>query len=231
VHTRELGFVCLQHKIKPKENNNMKEQRFRSTEIRLEDDGGDEGILVGYPVVFDAWSDDDGLNFRERVSPTAFARQTSGTPDSDNVMLLWNHDPNYPLARSDNGSLKLTADNHGVRMRAVLPRGVSYASDLHSLIKQGVVRSMSMGFICDEDEWGQMEENGSRVATRLIKSARLVDVSAVTFAAYQSTSIAARSLFPEGVPAEIRARFPNYKAPVFDGTIRAARRMNDLLLS
>jgi hypothetical protein len=49
------------------------------------------------------------------------------------------------------------------------------------------------------------------IDVRRLKAVELFDVSPVTFAAYPQTSVGVRALFPNGVPAEIRANSPTLK--------------------
>jgi phage head maturation protease len=64
------------------------------------------------------------------------------------------------------------------------------ARNLYSAIQRGDITGMSFMFGIDGEEWENLE---SEYPTRHIKSiSTVVEVSAVTFPAYESTSIAAR---------------------------------------
>ena len=73
----------------------------------------------------------------------------------DDVRMLFNHDPNFPLARSKNGegTLEMTVDDHGVFFS--FPVGPqSYAQDLHESIKRGDIDQASFAFTVDADCMG-----------------------------------------------------------------------------
>jgi phage head maturation protease len=67
---------------------------------------GDEGgmTLTGHAAVFDQLSDELGF-FREKIARGAFRKVLDSQPD---VRLLINHDDNLVLARTKNGTLKLS---------------------------------------------------------------------------------------------------------------------------
>lgn len=66
------------------------------------------------------------------------------------------------------------------------------AKNLYSAVKRGDISGMSFMFSVDEDKW---EDLDSEYPTRHIVSfAKVFEVSAVTFPAYEQTSIQARGL-------------------------------------
>lgn len=149
-----------------------------------EEDGG--RVLVGYAAKFNARSERIG-DFYEEIAPGAFA----GVLGND-VRALYNHDANMVLGRTTNGTLRLEEDAQGLRVAITLPE-TSYASDLWQLVQRGDVSQMSFGFTVGKtgQEW---RKEGANPIRRITKVARLIDVSPVTYPAYQQTSIQARDI-------------------------------------
>jgi hypothetical protein len=146
---------------------------------------GDDGNfkLAGYAATFN--SEATGLNFREMIAPGAFTRTLqSGEP----VFLLVNHDTeSLPLASTQSGTLRLSEDATGLAIEADLDPKNPRAQELMSAVQRGDVNKMSFAFTVGPD--GQTKENGLRTLTDL----DLFEVSAVTWPAYDSTSLGARS--------------------------------------
>ena len=165
------------------------ERRFLTTSIESRDtsdlDTPEQPMVEGYASVFNEAADIGP--FTETISRSAFE-----TVMGDDVRMLFNHDPNFPLARSKNGegSLEMTVDDKGVFFRyPVGPQ--SYAKDLHESIKRGDIDQASFAFTVDSDEWEERDGKPHRTITRL---GSLIDLSVVTFPAYEATEVMARSL-------------------------------------
>jgi HK97 family phage prohead protease len=173
------------------------------------------GQLVGYAARYSAPGDgpenisEDLGGFRERVSKNAFKKSLASRA---NVCALQNHDPNFLLGRTSTGTCRLTSDDTGLRMEVDLPQ-TSYAKDLFALVERQDLSQMSFAFQVDSDEWDEEVDPSDRskmVRVRSLQDVRLLDVSAVTNPAYPSTSLEAfpwdsRSLWPEGMPMEVRS--------------------------
>ncbi len=178
----------------------LTERRFLHAELRA-DSQGDELSLIGYASVYNSESEDLG-GFREKVMPGAFSRSIREGAD---VKCLMNHDPSLVLGRVKNGTLKLEEDAHGLRFRCMLPP-TQTGRDLYALVKRGDIDSCSFAFIPKDQSWEDVRsENGDLYASRKLMDVDLLDVSAVTNPAYPSTSLSARSFFPEGEPVEMRS--------------------------
>ena len=161
---------------------------FNTTEMRL--DKENERRVVGYASVFNSLSENLG-GFRELISERAF----DGVME-DSVVALINHDMNYPLARTDNGTLTLSVDSKGLRYSFDVPEGLSYGNDLLINLRSGNIFQSSFGFIVEEDSWER--KDGEHIRT-IEKVSRLIDVSPVTIPAYpeataQVSTVAKRNL-------------------------------------
>lgn len=134
----------------------------------------------------------------EQVGEGAFTRALE---DSD-VRALWNHDPSKLLGTEHAGTLAVEVDTRGLGFDVELP-DTSYAHDLRTLVDRGDLNGGSFGFIPDKVE--MRSEGGHRVTTHT-DVARLVDVSVVTFPAYEGAGVALRSIDLLGAPASARSR-------------------------
>ncbi len=162
-----------------------------SIELRAADDG--KVKLEGHAAVFDRLSEDLG-GWRERIQRGAFRKPLSKDPD---VRLLFNHDPNLVLARSTvtsgPGSLELREDPKGLWVSSELP-DTQLATDLHTLVKAGVVTQMSFAFTVRPDGEDVWTEEGDELVRTIVSFGELFDVSPVTYPAFPQTDVSARSI-------------------------------------
>lgn len=173
-------------KIKDYIDKETTERRFFPGDISVEvrDDKPDSRTITGYAAVFNKDSENFGW-FIERIAPGAF----SDVLQNDTVA-LFNHDPNYPLAR--NGvNLTLSEDEFGLKYRFEAP-DTTIGNDLLQNIRSGVIKQSSFAFTVAEQKWEE-KENEPSIRT-ITKVKRLYDVSPVTYPAYPDTTVAARSL-------------------------------------
>ena len=171
-------------------DNNL-EKRSYSFDIRaVENDG--ESIITGRPIVYESKTD---LGWFDEI----IARGALDGADLKDVRFLVNHDTSkIPLARSrrnnGNSTMKLSVDYEGLNLDFVKldTENNAEARSLYSAVKRGDITGMSFMFSIDDAEWQDLE---SEHPTRIIrKIGTVVEVSAVTFPAYEATEINARSL-------------------------------------
>jgi hypothetical protein len=139
----------------------------------------EEGMTFsGYAAVFN--SDSQPLPFTERIAPGAFRGSLRNRND---IKLLWNHDTASVLGSVRAGTLKLTENDRGLYVEAVLPN-TSVGRDARELISRGDVDAMSFGFTVARggDEWSP---DGS---VRTLTKINLHEVSIVAFPAYTATA-------------------------------------------
>lgn len=157
--------------------------------IEQREDGSDEMIIEGYATVFGERTQigNDDWGFFEIIDRDAFTGS-----DMKDVPLKYNHTDAVPiLARTRNGSLSLTVDDKGLKIRAKL-LDTQDAKDMYKRIQEGLIDKMSFAFTCDKVEW---DDSTKPVPTRTIKHFdRIWDVSVVDIPAYDGTSVYARSL-------------------------------------
>lgn len=174
---------------KSKKTNKPLENRSYQFEVRAEE--SEQGnIITGRPIVYNSRTDMGW--FDEIIEPGAL-----NNTDLTDVRFLVNHDTSkIPLARSrrnnGNSTMQLTVDNDGLGIRVTLDvENNSEARALYSAVQRGDISGMSFMFGINDEEWEDLESDHP---TRRIKEiSTVVEVSAVTFPAYESTEIDARS--------------------------------------
>lgn len=171
-------------KIK-KEERDKKELRF--VELRAVDNPEDKMIVEGYAVRFNEQtligSEDDG--WIEIIDSRALDKT-----NMKDVPFKYQHgDSKGILARTRNGSLKLTKDKEGLKIRAELINTTDNV-DIYKCIKAGLLYQMSFAFDVTDQE---IDRNTNPVTRRITGIGTLYDVSVVDFGAYPTTSIYARS--------------------------------------
>lgn len=165
------------------------EQRSYSFEVRAEQ--GERGsIITGRPIVYNSRTD---LGWFDEIIESGALNNA----DLKDVRFLVNHDiSKIPLARSrrnnGNSTMQLTVDNLGMSIEVQLDtENNSEARALYSAVERGDISGMSFMFGVNSEEWDDIESDHP---TRRIKEiSSVVEVSAVTFPAYESTEINARS--------------------------------------
>lgn len=165
------------------------ERRSYSFEVRAEEDEKGK-IITGRPIVYNSRTDMG--YFDEIIEGGAL-----DNADLTDVRFLVNHDTSkIPLARSrrnnGNSTMLLSVDEFGMTIRVSLDtENNSEARSLYSAVERGDITGMSFMFGVSDEEWDDLE---SEHPTRRIKKiSTVVEVSAVTFPAYESTEINARS--------------------------------------
>ena len=174
-----------------------------------------ERRISGYAATFNDVTD---LGyFREQIATGAFDGRTD-----DDVRLLINH-TGVPLARTTNGTLRLSVDDDGLRYEAELA-DTQEGRDLYTLIQRGDISQSSFAFSIEDEAW----DNKANLRT-VLKVGRLYDVSPVTYPAYATTTVSARSraavaeevsvdpapLEPVEAPAEPKIESPNFTRKSF----------------
>lgn len=168
--------------IYSRSNPNAEIRTFNIQDLELRQEG-DDNVVVGYGSVFNTLSNELG-GFREIISEGAFDGRLN-----DDVRFLINHD-GLPLARTTNGTLKLTTDERGLKYEAKVAN-TSLGRDLIELMRNGTINQSSFAFVVEDDSWEMRD--GINVRT-INKVSRLYDVSAVTYPAYEEASVALRSM-------------------------------------
>ena len=168
-----------------------KEIRAFNFEVRAEQNEEHGHFLTGRPIVYNAKTD---LGWYDET----IASGALDGSDLRDVRFLINHNTDMiPLARSrnnnENSTMQLSIDNEGMQIRVDLDtENNSDARNLYSAVERGDLDGMSFMFTVEADSWDDPDsDHPSRTIEKLGK---IFEVSAVTFPAYEQTSISARGL-------------------------------------
>lgn len=168
---------------------NELEQRSYAFDVRAEQN--DKGaIITGRPIVYNSRTD---LGFFDEIIDSGALDET----DLTDVRFLVNHDiSKIPLARSrrnnGNSTMHLTPDMQGLNMDWVRldTENNAEARALYSAVQRGDITGMSFMFSIDGERWEDLESD--HPTRHITKIGSIVEISAVTFPAYDATSINAR---------------------------------------
>lgn len=169
----------------------MKEIRNFDFEVRAEQDEQHGHFLSGRPIVFDTATD---MGWYDET----IQRGALDNTDLRDVRFLVNHNTDMiPLARSRNNNanstMQMEVDDEGMAIRVDLDtENNADAKSLYSAVERGDITGMSFMFTVDEDSWEGLESDHPSRSINAI--GRVIEVSAVTFPAYASTSISARGM-------------------------------------
>lgn len=168
-----------------------KEIRAFDFEVRAEETERGK-VLTGQPIVYDERTN---LGWYDEIIDNGALAET----DLRDVRFLVNHNTDMiPLARSRNNNANSTMqmeviEGKGMSIRVDLDtENNAEAKSLYSAVERGDISGMSFMFVTDGDSWEDVDTDHP---TRHVRSIRKVlEVSAVTFPAYEATSIQARGL-------------------------------------
>ena len=168
-----------------------KEIRAFTFEVRADHSEEHGHFLSGRPIVYDARTD---LGWCDEIIENGALEGA----DLKDVRFLINHNTDMiPLARSrnnnENSTMQMVVDENGIEIRVDLDiDNNTEAKSLYSAVERGDLDGMSFMFTVDSDKWEDVEsDHPTRTITKLGK---IFEVSAVTFPAYEQTSITARGL-------------------------------------
>lgn len=138
----------------------------------------------------------EGIDYKEQIDPNAIDADT----DMSDVIFQYDHS-GMVFARMSNGTLKLSTDEHGLKVEADLSK-TSDARNMFENIDTGMVKEMSWAFTVDRNEY---DETKHIRTIRHIK--RIYDVSAVSLPANPGTDIAAARSYIDGEIEKVKEEF------------------------
>lgn len=159
----------------------MTERRFLKLQdcaLRAEQNG-DSPQIVGHAAVFNQPTEIFG--FEEVILSGAFARAIKEEQD---VRALIDHDSRLILGRTKSDTLSLKEDDHGLFV-TIKPPKTSFADDVLESIRRGDLDGMSFAFIPRQQNIKEEEDK----TIREIADVDLIDVSVVTFPAFEGTDV------------------------------------------
>lgn len=169
----------------PAQENRLVEIRSEKLELRAAGEGS-PGTIVGYAAIFEDPSE-IYPGTMEVIAPGAFSDSLSR---GDDVRAFAQHDKAAIIGRRSAETLRIEEDATGLRVEIDLP-DTTIAHDLAENLRLGNLDGMSFGFIARQVEW-TFTDGEDEPDTRRLLEVDLVEVSVVTFAAYDSTSAALR---------------------------------------
>ena len=168
-----------------------KEIRAFDFEVRAEENERGK-VLTGRPIVFNQRTN---VGWYDEIIEDHALDNT----DLKDVRFLVNHNTNMiPLARSRNNNANSTmqmevVDGEGMDIRVNLDtENNADARSLYSAVERGDISGMSFMFVVDKDSWDDVDSDHPVRTIRSFK--QVLEVSAVTFPAYEQTNIQARGL-------------------------------------
>ena len=161
----------------------IRDLKTKFTITRAAEGSNAEKVIEGYFALYEQETElFDGVY--EIITKGAF----DNTLNND-IRALWNHNSQYVLGRSKNGSLEMKADDKGLFGTIKLPN-TQYAQDLHELVQRGDIDQCSFGFNILGEDLEELANGGYRWR---INEIDLHEISVVTFPAYENTTVQARS--------------------------------------
>lgn len=148
----------------------------------------ESGLIVGVPVVFDTPTDIGGY-FQETIVSGAISPEVLRA----DVAFFFNHDlSGKKIARSvipidKNGGMDFEITDRNIVMRVNANRKRSDVNDLYLAIEDRVIDGMSFMFRVAEERWE--DENTDYPKRFITRIDPIIEVSAVNYPAYKSTSI------------------------------------------
>lgn len=177
----------------PAQENRLVEIHSEKLQLRAAGEGT-PGTIVGYAAVFESPSE-IYPGTTEVIAVGAFAESLSR---GDDVRAFAQHDKAAILGRRSAETLRIEEDDTGLRVEIDLP-DTTVAHDLAENLRLGNLDGMSFGFLPKQVEWTFTDSEDEPDIRRLLE-VDLIEVSVVTFAAYDSTTAALRCA--EAVQAE-----------------------------
>ena len=169
----------------------MTEIRAFEFEVRAEENERGKTI-TGQPIIY---NERTNLGWYDEIIDDGALNET----DLRDVRFLVNHNTDMiPLARSRNNNANSTmqmkvVEGSGMTIRVDLDtENNAEAKSLYSAVERGDITGMSFMFYVDKDSWEDLESD--HPVRHVISIGRVIEVSAVTFPAYEATSIQARGL-------------------------------------
>lgn len=145
-------------------------------------DKDNEMIVEGYALVFNKkvvlW-EYQGKKIYEVIDPRALDKC-----DLSDICFRYNHsDQIFTVAAVKNGTIKLTVDSIGLKIRATLAN-TTVGKDLYEMVKTKLLNKMSFAFVIGEEDYN------TNTMTRTVKKIkRIMEISAVDFPAYPQTTL------------------------------------------
>ena len=199
----------------------MTEIRSTATDLQAvtrDDAGKTTKQIQGYAIIFDTLSIDLG-GFVEAIDSTAL----DGVDLSD-IKLIYAHENNQILARTDAGNLQVKVDDKGVFFIADLA-DTTLANDVYNNIQAGNLKGMSFGFTIADggDKW--VRQPNGKLLHEVTQIGILGELTVTAWPAYPSTSVELKRSAEQqmkGITADMATETPTptTETPMADGVLK-----------
>ena len=199
----------------------MTEIRSTATDLQAvtrDDAGKTTKQIQGYAIIFDTLSIDLG-GFFEAIDSTAL----DGVDLSD-IKLIYAHENNQILARTDAGNLQVKVDDKGVFFIADLA-DTTLANDVYNNIQAGNLKGMSFGFTIADggDKW--VRQPNGKLLHEVTQIGILGELTVTAWPAYPSTSVELKRSAEQqmkGIAADMATETPTptTETPMADGVLK-----------
>lgn len=139
--------------------------------------------------------------------------------DLSKVLLLYGHDLNSVLARSDAENLQLRADDKGLWFRATLP-DTTLGRDTYTNVANGNLKGCSVGFKIGDDKW--LQGNDGKVIHHIRSFDQLIEISITPIPAYTETSVDVQRSLEAFMKGENEVKIDYNKVKIDYGTLADA---------
>lgn len=156
---------------------------YLNTDFKTRSEGEDK-YIDGYFIRFNEETELWPGAFEE-VSPEAVDESIK----NNDIRALFNHDTGIVLGRTSNNTLELKKDSTGLFGTVKINQNDKQAMDILARIERGDINACSFGFNIISEEITERDDGSVKFT---LKEIDLKEVSAVTFPAYQTTSVQAR---------------------------------------
>lgn len=198
----------MKKKVSELHSTGLREVRYHQMDVQKRESNDDGYVHIdGKPIDIGTETvlyEFDGIQYKEIIEVGAF-----DDADMTDVVLNVNHgEGNYAVARTRNGTLSFDVKDDGVYINAKLNKNNQRCMQFYQDVSDRLLDRMSFAFTIAEEDFDE-KENTFHVR----KIAKVFDVSAVEFPAYENTSISAtRSEKLESFAEELESRREDDKA-------------------
>nr|WP_269322859.1 phage major capsid protein [Limosilactobacillus fermentum] len=150
-----------------------------TTDLTTRSSDDNDMTVEGYAMLYDQPS--VPMPFVEYID-----RGALDNVDLSKVLLLYGHDLNSVLARSDAENLQMRADDKGLWFQATLP-DTTLGRDTYTNVANGNLKGCSVGFKIGDDKW--LQDNDGTVIHHIQSFDQLIEISITPIPAYTETSV------------------------------------------
>jgi len=159
----------------------IEKRTFKCEQVEIRE--GDDGKkTIRMTVPYNSWSDDLG-GFKERILPGFF----SDSIVNRDIRSYWNHNSDFVLGRSGNGTLEFK-DHKGFLEILATPPDTQWGRDAITSVEGGYVDGASFAFRAIDQNW-----NDDNTKRELIRG-EVYEFSPVAMPAYPKSAAQARSI-------------------------------------